>query len=395
MRLPMPISPRNFSRGLRPAAALLAGLSLLLAGCAAPTQPAQQANASPTQAPAVQSSATPVPAATPAASAAPTIGAPLSSVTPAAPARPTASTASAIASPAAPAGSPAPKRVATLPPNVPDNQKAVWSLWINGPHSSTYGLDKGPNTYCARCHSPENYDPKSTVDAPPNCVSCKFPTDQLVRKATGNPLVVEADWKSIGCLNCHRVEKDVVSSELAWRDPATGQYLPVGSTTALCEKCHTDTDTLRHHRDMGTTAHKDLGCTSCHNPHSAQANCSASGCHTGITGLQTASATLTPLVAEGSPEPAKTPATSAKGATTGHDAAHSRVTCSACHDASGLTVGKIKETGIWSNWRVTEVAGRKTNAPYVSHNLQRQVDCGRCHFAGNGFGLSVQATTKQ
>ncbi len=50
-------------------------------------------------------------------------------------------------------------------------------------------------------------------------------------------------------------------------------------------------------------------------------------------------------------------------------------------------MGRVKETGIWTSWRSTELLGRKTNAAYVSHNLQRAVDCARCHFPGNGFGL--------
>ena len=29
-------------------------------------------------------------------------------------------------------------------------------------------------------------------------------------------------------------------------------------------------------------------------------------------------------------------------------------------------------------------------AAYVSHNLQREVDCARCHYAGNAWGLRVK-----
>src|SRR5512139_3462523 len=42
-------------------------------------------------------------------------------------------------------------------------QSVVWAKWQSGPHGNTYGLDKGPNTYCSRCHSPQNWDPASKV----------------------------------------------------------------------------------------------------------------------------------------------------------------------------------------------------------------------------------------
>jgi hypothetical protein len=61
------------------------------------------------------------------------------------------------------------------------NQALYWNAWEAGPHANTYDLEKGPNTYCAKCHSPTNWDPAAVVDPPPNCVSCKFPFESEPR----------------------------------------------------------------------------------------------------------------------------------------------------------------------------------------------------------------------
>lgn len=238
-------------------------------------------------------------------------------------------------------------------------QAAILAKWQSGLHAHTYDLGKGPNTYCARCHSPQNWDPASKIDAPPNCVSCKFPTDATVRLAPSNPLVALTAWKNIGCEVCHRVDNGVTSAQIAWFNKATGNYESVATATALCEKCHTDTDVLRHRRDLGKSAHAGFQCTQCHDAHTTRASCASPQCHTNLSGIA------------------------------GHDTAHANVNCVACHDASGLPVGPDNQTKTWVTWRTTEVIGRKTTAPYISHNLQKAVDCVRCHFAGNPWDLSV------
>ncbi len=285
------------------------------------------------------------------------------------PLRPTTTVAPLAAAPSStPGGATRPAAPGVTLADLPEAQKPMWAGWRTGPHANTYSLEKGPNTFCARCHSPMNYDAASKVDPPPNCVSCKFPTDPRVRVAEHNRLVPENEWRSIGCEVCHRVENGAIFKGIAWRDPATGQYQAIASATDLCERCHTDTETLRHKRDLGQAAHRGFTCVSCHDPHSTQASCTAAGCHPGP------GASLTPPP--------------------GHDPAHATVNCVACHDASGMQVGRVKETGLWTTWRTTELLGRKTTSPALSHSMQRQVDCSRCHFAGNGWGLSEIAKPK-
>lgn len=256
-----------------------------------------------------------------------------------------------------------------VPPDLPADQIPFWLAWRKGPHADTYGLEKGPNTYCARCHAPANYDAQAKVDAPPNCVSCKFPTDTQVRLAEHNQFIAQGDWRSIGCDICHQAgAKGGVLATVAWRDPATRQYQPIATATELCSKCHADTDTLRHRRDLGQAAHKGFSCVGCHDAHSMAASCTAAACH---------------------------PAAAAHNATTpGHDPKHGKVDCVACHDAAGLQVGRVKDTGNWTTWRTTELLGRKTTAQYKSHALQRAVNCARCHFPGNSFGLPENVSAK-
>ena len=135
-----------------------------------------------------------------------------------------------------PTATPAPKAAATatpvpllLPlPRPKSHPRSKWQprvqAWESGPHNNKYDLYKGPNTYCARCHSPLNWDPKATVGKPPNCFSCKFPTDKEVRISPLAPLIAEADWKKVDCAVCHRGDKaGVVDPAIAiWNNGTEG-----------------------------------------------------------------------------------------------------------------------------------------------------------------------------
>ncbi len=255
---------------------------------------------------------------------------------------------------------------ATAPPTpVPFPAGHIVEAWQKGPHSHTYDEGKGPNTYCARCHSPLNWDPASKVDPQPNCVSCKFPFDRAMRVAQGNPPVAQKDWKSITCEVCHQVRDGKIDPMIAWWNQEAQAYESVSDATALCTRCHTDTEILRHRPDLGTRSHVGFGCTSCHEPHSTAAGCSTPGCHS-------------------ESEKQMCPRT-------GQDTAHRQVTCGACHDAGGLPVGPDADSGLWVTFRTTEVMGRSSTKAYQSHNLTPNVDCTRCHHAGNPWNLAVHA----
>lgn len=247
------------------------------------------------------------------------------------------------------------------------DQSAAWQAWQSSPHSDTYGLGKGPNTYCAQCHAPRNWDPLAVIDPPPNCVSCKFDFETAPRLAVGNRLIPESEWLNIGCEICHQMIAGVANPDVAWLDPVTGTYEPVSSDVTVCEKCHIDTKTLRHARSINST-HSAFQCTDCHDAHSTAASCTAANCHPD---------TFNPEI----PVP-------------GHDTNHQSVACVACHDASNFEIGP-QDDGIYITWRTTELLGREITTAYLSHNLQLSVDCDRCHFANNPWQLNpaIEAAT--
>lgn len=84
-------------------------------------------------------------------------------------------------------------------------------------------------------------------------------------------------------------------------------------------------------------------------------------------------------------------------ATDGHTIYHKDIHCVACHDASGLAVKPIDGQDQWMAFRTTiiESLGRPKEASYTSHDLQRQVDCERCHFDGNPWEISETVTRTQ
>ena len=77
------------------------------------------------------------------------------------------------------------------------------------------------------------------------------------------------------------------------------------------------------------------------------------------------------------------------------------VSCMACHDASPdwnlltpsklvYSVGPFGEGGMWVPIDATVGrSGAPANTPFVSHAIQGEVLCTRCHFAGNTYELVV------
>ncbi len=260
---------------------------------------------------------------------------------------------------ATPAATKAPEPVKSVDLN------AIQAAYKTSSHSNDWGEGRGPNTLCARCHSPRNWDPAAKTGPPPNCVACKFPFDKEVRKppAGTNVFVEQKDWKNIGCDVCHQVANNVVDSKPVMWNQATGKYDTVADNTALCEKCHTDSQGGSKHKvalggpahtgQIGLAAPRPQQCTDCHDPHSQKASCT--NCHKTLS----------------------------KAA--GHDAAHAKVACDACHDAAGLKLGPTSDNTQWVAWISTSspTGGPPTLSQTTSHILQKAVDCTRCHYDNN------------
>lgn len=269
-------------------------------------------------------------------------------------------------------------------PVPPPDHSAIVAAWAKSPHGNTYDLGKGPNTYCSRCHSPQNWDPAATTDRPPNCVTCKFATDPELRMASTMDFVAEEDWVGITCETCHVVEDGVVQEGIAWLSPLTGEYIPVNNPNELCRKCHltsqgvsaTGGRGVAHEIYLGGSAHKNWAgmtsttrrpeyCSDCHDPHTQQPK-GCIGCHE-IDEMEHAKGAY--------PEMAET------------------VSCMACHEASGMDVEPHPDAAMGGIWVpvVSEVSrsGALTTSAVVSHSVQWLVVCDRCHAEGNAYELPV------
>jgi hypothetical protein len=271
-------------------------------------------------------------------------------------------------------------------PTEPPDQSEMVADWETSPHAFNYDLGSGPNTYCSRCHSPQNWDPEARVDTPPNCVTCKFPTDDEVRMATTMDFVEEEDWVGINCETCHQVENGVALEGNAWLNVVTGEYEPVNTSSELCTKCHLTTAGVSatggrgvtHEINLGGSAHANWAgewpqsdrpqyCSDCHNPHSTEPQ-QCVDCHEAVTTSDTHMNGLNAIMLD-------------------------KVSCQACHDASGMEVGPHPdeaENGVFVTLVSSMGRDGTMSTEYVkSHSIQWEVSCNRCHFEENPWELTV------
>lgn len=275
---------------------------------------------------------------------------------------------------------PTPTEVPPEPTPLPD-QSMQLAAWEASPHGNTYDLGKGPNTYCSRCHSPQNWDPASTPGRPPGCITCKFAHEEEMRVAETMDFVEEEDWVGITCDSCHIVENDVVTEGNAWLNTLTGEYEAISNSNQLCTKCHLEAPTVDHEIYLGGSAHKNWAgnltdehrpdmCTDCHDPHTQQ-----------------------PLQCEDCHE--DPPALHAD--VTAFAVMYETVSCMACHDALGLDVGPHPDEEMGGIWVLQETeigrGGEPSTTVLLSHSPQKEVACDRCHFEENPWELTVLTAT--
>ncbi|MFX0145536.1 MAG: hypothetical protein ACFE9C_15835 [Candidatus Hodarchaeota archaeon] len=241
----------------------------------------------------------------------------------------------------------------------PEDPNVIQRAWESSSHSDSFVVSKaGTNSTCARCHAPVNWIP-TMDDMPETCLVCKFEVDPPP------PLIPEAEWTHVECIVCHKVKKDEVQAEYAWLEIAPiEEYAEVASVTELCDKCHLGDGIPEHAPVIVGRAHQSYECTECHNAHDTLATCSTSGCHADV--------------------PPSTP---------GHDEDHASVACVACHDASGMEIGLVEETGTWFTFFVFDVAGERSK-PFASHNTALEAPCDRCHYPENPWGLIESVSTE-
>ena len=243
--------------------------------------------------------------------------------------------------------------------------------WEISPHANTFVVDdQNQNNTCARCHAPKDWMP-TLDDIPESCQACKFELE------TPPPFIPENAWTGITCLYCHEEnKKGVVQSEVMWLEiPALEEYASVETYTDLCLKCH-DTSNVPDHGEVSIEGdHIGMLCTDCHPPHNTTATCDSTDCH---------------------------PTDLADDPIQGHDDFHQNVSCAACHDSAGWDVGIDEESGIWitySPWSQEIIIAEGDSiinsgmVPFASHDISKAVNCDRCHFEGNEWGLTVDVET--
>jgi hypothetical protein len=275
---------------------------------------------------------------------------------------------------------PTPTEVPPEPTPLPD-QSAIVAAWEGSRHGGGWDEGKGPNTWCSRCHSPQNWDPAAFQGPPPSCFTCKFPTDDEIRIADGNPFVPEEEWVGIGCETCHVMENGVATEGIAWYNPIKMVYEAVNTSTELCEKCHVSTtgnafgSAVDHKITLGGSAHLNYGgflgeirpptyCADCHDPHTQEPK-QCEDCHT----IEVADHAMGKYAAM-----------------------KATVTCMACHEASGLDVGPHPDEamgGIWVPQVTTVGRGGPSTDAVISHSIVYTVACDRCHYAENPWELNV------
>jgi hypothetical protein len=235
--------------------------------------------------------------------------------------------------------------------------------WAASAHADSYVVDaNGRNDRCARCHSAAEWAP-GPEDIPESCLTCKFDVDQPT------PLIAEEEWGHISCKICHRMDDDEVEPEFAWLDIAViDEYIDLDSTTDLCRKCHEMADIADHKPAINLAdEHAELECTECHDAHAKTVTCANSDCHEDVL-----------INAD---------------AVTGHDEEHASVSCTACHDSAGLEVGPYEDSEMWVTFTSLMLDGEESLVPHSSHSVQTQVECERCHFGANPWGLSEDVAT--
>jgi hypothetical protein len=222
--------------------------------------------------------------------------------------------------------------------------------WEQSAHSDTFDQGVGANTTCAKCKSPKNWDPYAPAAGNElNCSACKRIPGAPRPELEGRIPVAQEEWRNITCEICHQPVGDSYSVSIVFWDKQQGKYVPVESEHELCAKCHEG----RHgfeviEEQTSSPAHTGWECSRCHGSHGNPATCE--DCHD-------------PMVGAGVKDHAR----------------HEEVSCTACHDAGGLSVWHDSESSSRHIGEIIPVRFAHALTSWPSHNIQLEVRCQRCH----------------
>ncbi|MBW6518972.1 MAG: hypothetical protein K0A89_10790, partial [ANME-2 cluster archaeon] len=238
--------------------------------------------------------------------------------------------------------------------------------WFDSAHANSRSGASDSKQSCAKCKSPLNYD--ATI--------------------LSNTTIAEEDWKGIQCRVCHNLHDRRfpnntgdrnVPGPLAFYNATASSYVnysvydQVTDATELCEKCHQPGSS---HDTKFAGSHKDtfgFTCITCHMSESSDE------LHT----FEVINSTSAVTGCEVCHEPADH--------TFSSSAAHTgKVDCLGCHDqtytqpnATGYAVTADGNYGVWNDsgnittWHLSH----GSEATFKPHNIDRDVNCAKCHGA--------------
>ena len=210
------------------------------------------------------------------------------------------------------------------------------------------------------------------------------------------------------------MEGNRASSDVVWFDNSTGYYEVIASNQDLCEKCHVTTGRIQRGVSLGEHTHQGNSCTDCHDPHSTMASCVSSGCHADVLADSLLPSSQHALLTDNEQclachtqgmqlhdmETQRTGNSDClnchldlydvqadQTSPSHHSKRHARVDCVACHDASGMEIGLVNNDSRWTTLRTIQSPAGDVTDIFSSHDLQKDVECGRCHFTENPWGL--------
>ena len=222
--------------------------------------------------------------------------------------------------------------------------------WAQTAHAETFDAGQGANTTCARCKSPMNWDPQApAAEQALDCGACKRVPGAPRPDLEGGVPIAQNEWKNIGCAVCHEPVGNSYYPAVAFWNQELGRYEPIENANELCAKCHEGQHGFEVMAEQtASPAHKGWTCTRCHGAHGTPSACAS--CHNPATG-------------SGAAEHAR----------------HPNVNCTACHDAGGLSIWYNATLGTRHYQEYVPIRFAHALESWTSHNIQKQVWCGRCH----------------
>jgi hypothetical protein len=265
-----------------------------------------------------------------------------------------------------------------------------------------------PLILCALLLAACSQAPQASIDPPPPAVYSsptplpqEYSTDDPILEGIRTLFSSGPHAGSYSCENCHGTSERI-GKQLNWLNPTNGHTEVVSTPTELCLKCHPEQRSKSDSQSQVISPHADQDCTGCHNAHSTQASCTNSVCHTDIQTIFYAKIVRPePHPTEGDPNSymcggtaCHTFAKQIASAPIYHQPIHNHVPCYVCHDSIGMAVGKADDQ-TWFTVGQTDNGNSSSSHMVVSHSIGLEVECGKCHFVDNPWGLDVISPESQ